>query len=260
MPASHPGFRRGLLKAPGKTLRRRQTMFASLALGAGLASGAWPRGSRAEKRTDCGYPEVSIAYSDAAELEIACGALADVGAYFRRAGFDIAPKFSLHFADRSAAHSFSQLSSHGYFNARQLQIVVYRTSDVSAWGLPWSQGLAISFLHHELAHMATWQVTDGDFTRLRREWHEFIAYVVQFDLMNPTLRADLLAKQSQVHAFDHLMQINEFTYHMNPEVFAVAAYKMHLARGGAHFVGQLLRGEIVPPPLSYPFAVVPGQK
>lgn len=240
-------------------LYRRKAMLASLLLAAGPAGAVSPRRSRAENRSDCGFHGVSITYGDAAELEAACGALADIVAWFQHAGFDITPRISLRFADRSVARSFGQISSHGYFDAPQLRIVVHRTSDVSPWGLPWSRGLAVSFLHHELAHMAVWQITGGDIARLRREWHEFIAYAVQFDLMDRVLRAELLATQEHVHAFDQLLQVNELTYHMNPEVFAIAAYKTYLAKGGPQFVGQLLRAEIVPPPLTYPFPVLPGQ-
>ena len=40
---------------------------------------------------------------------------------------------------------------------------------------------------------------------------------------------------------------------------ATSAYRTYLERGGATFVAQLLRFEVRPPPMSYPFPVLPGQ-
>lgn len=54
--------------------------------------------------------------------------------------------------------------------------------------------------------------------------HEFIAYAIQSDLMDAQLLKELLAKYAETPAVEHLEQINEFTYGMNPEGFAVAAY------------------------------------
>lgn len=224
-----------------------------------MAGAVAPHDIRAEKKGDCSHPGVNVIYDGPAELEAACSALTDIVVYFQRVGFEIAPKVSLRFADRDAARSFQQVAAHGYFNAPQSQIVVYRTSDVSPWGLVWSAKLAASFLRHELAHMAIWAIVGGSQVRLGREWHEFIAYSIQLDLMDGQLLNELLARHAETGPVGHLTEINEFTYSMGPEAFAVAAYKTYLAKGATNFVGQLLRAEVVPPPLSYPFPVLPDQ-
>ena len=190
---------------------------------------------------------------------MACTAVADVDSYFRGIGFEITPRVSLRFADRSVVRSAKQGSTHGYFDAASSEIVVYRMAAVRPWGLRWTSELAHSFLRHELAHMAIWEIVGGDLTRLRREWHEFIAYAVQLDIMDARLRGELLATQSHVQPFENLTEINEFTSRMDPDLFAVAAYKTYLARGARKFVTQLLRAEIVPPPFSYPFPVLPSE-
>jgi hypothetical protein len=94
---------------------------------------------------------------------------------------------------------------------------------------------------------------------LRREWHEFLAYAIQFEMMEPALRDKALDGFHEVRAFSHLGEINEFTYGMNPEAFAVAAYKTYLDRGGSVFVGAVLRDEIKLPAPSYPFPVLPDE-
>ena len=240
--------------------RRRRTILVSFLLAATFVNVLMPRDIRAEKKGDCDRSDVDIIYDAPSELEAACSALTDVMVYFRRMGFDMAPKVSLRFVDRDASRSFEQIASHGFFNAPQSQIVVYRTSDVGPWGLVWSTRLAASFLRHELIHMAIWQIAGQRQVRLGREWHEFIAYAIQLDLMDAQLLNELLAKYAETPAVEHLEQINEFTYGMNPEVFAVAAYKTYLAKGAAKFVAQLLRAEVLPPPMSYPFPVMPDRE
>ena len=240
-------------------MRRRQSVLALLVLGAGAFAAFVPQSGDAAQRADCGHPTFDVVFDDRAELDMACRALTDITEYFRGMGFEVTPRVSLRFADRPSSRSAGLSSSHGYFDRWRSQIVVHRASDVSPWGLPWPPQLAGSFLRHELAHMAVWEVVDRDRSRLRREWHEFIAYAVQLDLMEPRLREGVLAAQARVRSFKNLAEVNEFTSRMDPDVFAVAAYKTYIAEGGTAFVAQLLRGEIVPPAFTYPFPVLPGQ-
>ena len=236
---------------------RRHSSLAALFFGVALAGALAPSGTRAEKKGDCGHPGVNAIYEGPAELEVACAALIDIVVYFQRVGFEITPKISLRFDDRDAARSFGQAAAHGYFNAPQSRIVVYRTSDVNPWGLVWSTKLAASFLRHELAHMAVWEILRTTDAHLKREWHEFIAYAIQLDLMDGQTLNELLARYAEAHAVGHLTEINQFTSGMNPEVFAVIAYKTYLAKGGTRFLGQLLRGDVLPPTFSYPFPALP---
>lgn len=233
--------------------RWRRTIVASLLWGVAMASALTPQSAGAENSGDCGFAAINVIYDDPAELEAACGALADIVAYFRRVGFDIAPKLSLRFVDRDADHSIGQTMTHGYFDAARSQITVHRSADVNPWGLAWSVKLAASFLRHELAHMAVWQVANARQVRLGREWHEFIAYAIQLDLMDGELRSQLLANYAEAGPVKHLSEINGFTYGMNPELFAVMSYNTYLAKDGTKFIGQLLRGEVASQPQSWPF-------
>jgi len=232
----------------------------TLALLALLIGGLGVTSVRGKEQANCGYEGVEVAYTNRTDLGAACEALADVVLYFRRIGFRIAPKFSLTFKDRDTTSSADRPVEHGHFDARAGRIVVYRSSNTAPWGLSWNKRLAASFLRHELVHMAVWQVIGHDSARLRPEWHEFIAYAVQLDLMDRELRDEVLAKVSNVSPVADLSQVNEFTSAMNPDAFAVAAYKTYRERGAEVFVRQLLRHEIVPPRLSFPFAVVPERE
>lgn len=218
---------------------------------AALMSGAFAAAAAVE-RTDCGHRNVEVVSADRADLAAACSALADTAAYFRRIGFRLQPRFDLRYEDHETHRTADPASAYGHFDSRSRRIVVHASSTIEPWGLAWDRKLAASFVRHELVHMALWEIFDGDRARLAREWHEFIAYAVQFELMDPGLRRKVLARGAGVQPFQTLEAVNEFTYGMNPDVFAVAAYRSYRERGADKFVGRLLRGEIVPPRLASP--------
>lgn len=207
----------------------------------------------------CGQRGVEVVYKRSADLALACEALADIVTYFRQIGFQFEPRFSVKFAEPQLQPA-EGLVSYGHADVHSSSVVVYTSAHRRPWGLPWSTELAASFLRHEVAHIAAWQVLGAEGRRLPREWHEFIAYAIQLDLMNAKLRAAVLANSADVRAVADLSAINEFTYGMDPDVFAVTAYLTYRERGTQNFVRALLRGDVVPPPFSFPFPVIPQEK
>ena len=152
--------------------------------------------ARAEKQDSaCKHKDVTVIDNSPNELTMVCRAVNDIAAYFQSIGYAPKLKGTLIFADRAGDRGFS----HGYFDAKRSQIVVYRKSEFSPWGSPWDARMAASFLRHELVHMAVWKILDKDPARLRQEWHEFIAYAVQLDLMDPQLQSNLLASMDKTH-------------------------------------------------------------
>ena len=226
-----------------------------VALAAGLGSAY----AGTAESANCGYRGVEVASTQRADLAAACGALADVLAYFGKIGFDFQPILSMKFVAPRLKPAEGAVS-YGHADVRASLVVVYASSHRQPWGLPWNKEVRDSFLRHELAHIAVWRILGRDPGRLRREWHEFIAYAVQFQLMNPEMRREVLANFSDVKAFPDLSAVNEFTYGMDPEVFAVGAYLTYREKGAEEFVRGLLRGEITPPAFSYPFPVLPEQQ
>jgi hypothetical protein len=213
----------------------------------------------AEQRGNCATHGITVLYEGASELNAACKALSDVVGYFGQIGFQVPAKFSVHFADRGGDGSKGHSPAHGLFDPLRSQIVIYRASEAKPWGQAWSPLLAGSFLRHEIGHTAIWEAVKANPKQLRPEWHEFIAYAVQLDLMDAGLRQQVLAAHADASPVKDLSEINEFSYGMNPEAFAVVAYKTYLERGAAAFVRQVLKSEIMPPPMSYPFAVLPHE-
>src|SRR3546814_1753920 len=77
--------------------------------------------------------------SDVCSSDLACGALADIVAYFRGIGIEVTPRITLRFADRAIVRSAERASVHGYFDGQQAEITFYRKSQVRPWGLPRSE-------------------------------------------------------------------------------------------------------------------------
>ena len=62
----------------------------------------------------------------------------------------------------------------------------------------------------------------------------------RLDLMHPGLRNQVLANFASVRAFASGGELNEFVYGMDPEAFAVAAYRTYRQGGGSKFISELL--------------------
>lgn len=219
-----------------------------------------PAWSADGNEADCGHKSVRVESADRADLALACDALADVLAYFHGMGFSFQPKFSVTFAEPGKGRSVEGVVAYGYTDLRSSVVVVHTRSDRAPWGLRWSPVMIGSFLRHELAHIAVWQILGPEATRLRHEWHEFVAYAIQLDRMDERLLRTLLANYPDARAFAELSEVNEFIYGMNPDVFAVMAYLTYREKGGKEFVRRLLRGEFVPPTPSFPFPVLPHEE
>ena len=228
----------------------------SFTVAAAAATSAW---SAAEHDLNCGHKGITVEVMEPADLALACDALADVLTYFRSLGFDFEPRFSLTFADGKHTESANGVVAYGYADLRSSVILVRTSSYRQPWGLPWNRAMVGSFLRHELAHIAVWQILGPDARRLRHEWHEFVAYAIQLHLMDGALVSTLLANFSDARAFDDLTEVNEFVYGMNPDRFAVMAYLTYREKGAQDFVRGLLRGEIIPPAPSFPFPVLPHE-
>ena len=234
------------------TVKRAGLPVAALWILAGCAVAAEERGS-------CTSDEIAVVYEEPSELDVACKAVGDVVRYFKPIAFQVPAMVSVRFANRNSDVAKRHSPAHALFDPLRLEIVVYRASEEKPWGQAWSRELVGSFLRHEIVHTVIWEALGPDPKRLRPEWHEFIAYAIQIDLMEPALRQLVVAAHADLGPISDLSEINEFSYGMNPEGFAVVAYKTYLDRGGPTFVRQLLTSEIKPPLLSYPFAVLPHE-
>ena len=242
-------------------MHRLQLILVISLLAAGLLQGSPAAVARARTNSTCGHRAFKVSHFQKAELVMSCRALAEVIAYFQSIGFKFEPRGSLTFRQNviDVSGRIPVGGTRGFYDERASKIVIFRSAKSRPWGLRWNSELAASFLRHELVHMAVRLILGDDYTRLRPEWHEFIAYSVQFELMSPALRESVLSKHSDIMEFASLEGINEFTSRMDPTIFSIASYKTYLNNGSEQLVRRLLQFDLRPPPMSYPFVVLPGQ-
>jgi hypothetical protein len=197
----------------------------------------------------CGYPKIRVRATRQEQIEDLCAAMADIKGFLLTLAFKFDADFSVVFRSRAPAAS-RQPSDQGWFNQASREIVVYELTDDAPWGITSSRVLVNTILRHELAHMAVTQILGSNSLRLQREWHEFIAYAIQFELMPADLRARILDRYAHVRPADDLRQINAMTYRLaDPSEFGVLAYKSYQVHGRTALIRRLITFEIEPPPL-----------
>jgi len=208
----------------------------------------------------CGYDRVAVA-GTTEEIADACLALEQVLRYFKETGFRPVPEVSisfenhvyidmyLHSSEPAGREPVGESEVSGYYNfpRKELHVTSGRRNvlrERRPWGLEWNRSIAYSILQHELAHAIVAALLGPDYPKLAKVWHEFIAYAIQFDLMNPALKADVLANYPNARAFQFPESVNAIVYGADPDEFGVSAYLYAEANGGPGFIRQLLEKQV----------------
>lgn len=209
----------------------------------------------------CGQEAVSISGTPE-EVADACQALDEVLSYFKKLQYDIKPQqLSIVFGDRVEIdmylHDYGPVSGQptgksevsGYFNFRrkELQITSGRRDvqrERKPWGIPWGRSIAYSILQHELAHAVVASLLGSRYQKFGKAWHEFIAYAMQFDLMDQELKSRVLANYPGAEPFRFHESVNPIVHAADPDAFGVSAYLYAEANGGPAFIAKILANEI----------------
>lgn len=193
----------------------------------------------------CGYPNVHIESGALLSDIDFCQPLSKVVNFFSDLGLDLEPQFFLSVVRQTKD---TNAASYGTFNAASGEITIYRRKGQKIWGLSWSEDTATSVVVHEMVHMAILRLVGNKYPQLPHEWHEFIAYAVQLELLDESVRVQILERYADVKAFHNLIEINPYIYGLSgPEVFAVRAYKTVQVRGGSRFLKAVVLFEFKPP-------------
>lgn len=196
----------------------------------------------------CGFTGVTVVSATTRQVAELCAAIAEVRKYFAAMGLAFEPTVSVAFTPDAEANR-GPASTHGSYSPATREITMYVREQSSPWGEPWPD-VGRSFLHHELAHMAIDRILGARASGLPPEWHEFVAYVVQFELMSPELRERILKRHADIKPATNLMEINAVTHGLaEPGTFAVFAYKTYGAFGRVNLIRRLLTFELAPEPL-----------
>lgn len=223
----------------------------ALRIAAFLVAMAFPVLTHAE----CGYDRLSVRGSSD-EQTAACAAMRDVLAYFAQMGFNFTPDLTIAFSeqvfielfDPNRASAPMKIQVSGYFNSARRLIEIASPASPhmghrKPWGLPWTPEIVYSILRHELAHAALHQAMGESLVRVSKAWIEYIAYAVQIELMDESLRSRVLANYPDAAPFETPERVNQMIYGYDPDAFGVRAYLHARERGGAQFIRLLARKE-----------------
>ena len=219
-------------------------------LGATVGAAALDNGTDAQGRAPgtCSRGDVVVQSANPQQIREACEAVYDVLTYFDGIGFKIDPHVSIAFrgdVDAKGGHKHA----HGSYDPAARAIKLYAREQARPWGEPW-QDVRDSFIRHEVAHAAVVQILGIRGPALPREWHEFIAYAVQLELMESAIRDRILERYSKVAPARALTEINPFTHGLaDPDTFAVLVFKSYRRFGGRDLIRRLLTAEFVPTPV-----------
>jgi len=115
-----------------------------------------------------------------------------------------------------------------------------RTSDAGWFDLPMSRALYRSLLVHELVHAVAHQAAGN--VEIGRAGHEYLAYAIQLDTMEPSLRERILGRFPRRKTVT-VRQLNESYLDFSSQRFAVKAYRHFTDAGnGCAFIRELVSG------------------
>jgi hypothetical protein len=167
--------------------------------------------------------------------------------FLRNAGFTYRDGLTIRpFAEnRSANYQGHEI---GHFDIARNEIAILPLAAAmramptcDAFEVPMRPELWASYVSHEVAHAVAEQHFAAGVRRLTAS--EYIAGVVQLMTMEPSLRAEILARFSGLSPYRSADEISSLYYLMAPGQFAVKVYRHYIALGsaGPAFLHLLLR-------------------
>lgn len=117
----------------------------------------------------------------------------------------------------------------GFYNADTREVRVfsfaYKREDRTPWGLLWSKEIAYSILQHEITHALIHHIKGLDLKKIDRVWNEYIAYGVQFAVMDADLRNRVLNGTKKTDNFiDNPWVVNYMTYAADTDKFSIMVH------------------------------------
>lgn len=199
---------------------------------------------------ECPVPGVTLSGDRVEDGELACQAVAASLAFMADHGFHINARFTIDVVDRPLSLHDTEVT--GTYDARRFHIEVpdfVQAQRMAQSRLPFrmamSRALWQSFVAHEVAHavaQANFRVRPPSLAA-----HEYIAYVVQLATLPEPVRRQLLVGFRN-GAFRLDREINVTFLQLDPEVFAVKAYRHFVAQPDpADFLQGLLNGRLGSP-------------
>ncbi|MEQ8967805.1 MAG: hypothetical protein RID91_18465 [Azospirillaceae bacterium] len=198
-------------------------------------------------RPDAAHPcpetPLSIVGGTESDRAAACAIDARVRAFFASAlGLDADVPVRLAFEDRLA---IAQVPVSGYYMKDEgiARVLAFdaRPPEGTVWSrIHASRDFHASVVAHEIAHALIDALIPG---RLNYLAEEFVAYTVEFAVLDPAVREEIMARYG-ARPFADLAHVNAAVYMVMPDVFGVRAYQTWRAEPG--ILDDLVEGRFVP--------------
>ena len=200
----------------------------------------------------CAATNATVNADSAYDAELACAGAADAVAFLARQGFTVDTVMRIDVLDSVFLHTSDSPSFRilGQFDAKQNRIKVTSIAgqremakEKPIFGVPYDVASFRSVVAHEVAHA----IAEDNFRveEPTRMAHEYIACIVQMAIMPPRLSQQIF-ESTPGEAFESELEINPLIYGLNPNLFAVKAYRHYLSPGvGMTFLQTLLRRDLM---------------
>ncbi|MDH3739151.1 MAG: hypothetical protein OER92_08145, partial [Alphaproteobacteria bacterium] len=204
----------------------------------------------AERR--CAGTNATIYAESVYDTYLACAGAADAVAFMSQQGFTVDTVMHIDILDAVYIHSDDTpaLRVLGQYEVDRERISVTSSEgqremavDKPIFGIPYEDDIFRSVVAHEVAHA----IAEENFHVVEptRIAHEYIAYIVQLATMPTRLRQRVLDRHP-VPAFATELDISPIVYGMNPDIFAVKAYRhFRNPQVGAMFVQTVLSRDLM---------------
>lgn len=205
----------------------------------------------------CGFERIAVTGTVGERADV-CRALSEVMGYFQAIGFDPVPQADIAFRDvvvidlyrpnpyrPRLGETVRKQTVLGYYSfpTKALEVTSARRGHQGhrqPWEIEWGAGIAYSILQHELVHAIVANLLGEDYPSLGKAWHEFVAYSVQFAIMEPELRRRILDNFPDARPFRAPENINPTIHAVAPDTFGVRAYLYYEANGGPGLIRGIL--------------------
>ncbi len=196
--------------------------------------------------TCAGAGQVSVRALALQDALAACDGATRALAFLARAGYQAPPSTRIDIVDDMPGDLAGKAVGCYVRESRQVLLLSFEAfRAVGGWfQMPPSWELYRAAASHEVAHAVVGCHSEP--RRLPVAAHEYVAYVVFFATMEPSLRTALLAKYPG-RGFRSIGQIRDLVHLVNPQQFGVDAWK-HYQRmpQPAQWLARIIAGEVVP--------------
>ena len=193
-----------------------------------------------------GLPQVFVRASVARDARAACDGAARSLAFLARAGLTAPPRTDIDIVPVMPGELAGRAVGCYLRETKRIALLSFEAFESGGgwFRVPPSLELYRAAAAHEVAHSVVGCHSEP--RRLAVAAHEYVAYVVFFATMDPSLRAEVLRKFAG-RGFQNPGQISDLSHFVEPNQFGVDAWRHYLrVANRAQWLRRVIAGEVVP--------------